>query len=43
MKLFEAIRKFFIGCDHNYVVVHSDNTVHVERCTKCGDEVRYGG
>ena len=31
------------NCKHDHQVVYQDNYVNIERCTKCGDEIRYGG
>lgn len=41
--IIKAICKLFKMCDHNHVVVYQDNSLSLERCTKCGDEVKYGG
>lgn len=43
MSWLKVIRAWFKTCDHNYVVVHSDNAVHLERCTKCQHLDKYGG
>lgn len=43
MNIIKAIRKFFKMCDHDYVVIYQDNSLSLERCTKCGDRVKYGG